>query len=95
MKAPDKIYVGIDHSQEERQEYLDYRGINTVFVVEPKLLDNWNQERLTNEDIEYVRKDTLVDWLKKEIDNYWADSESKMGIYPYAMETVIKKINSL
>ena len=44
---------------------------------------------------EYIRKDLLLEWLKEKIRDYWADDENTMGIYPYALEEVINKLNSL
>ena len=43
----------------------------------------------------YIDKDALVAELKKRISDYWGDSENTMGIYPYALEDVIKYINGL
>ena len=43
----------------------------------------------------YIDKDVLVAELKKKISDYWSDSENTMGIYPYALEEVIKYIDTL
>ena len=45
--------------------------------------------------VEYIRKEALTEWLKEKIRDYWADDENTMGIYPYALEEVINKLNSL
>ena len=42
-----------------------------------------------------IDKDALVAELKKRIRDYWSDSENTMGIYPYALEEVIKYIETL
>lgn len=44
---------------------------------------------------QYINKAVLVAELKKRIDDYWSDSENTMGIYPYALEEVIKYIDTL
>ena len=44
---------------------------------------------------QYIDKSALVAELKKRISNYWSDSENTMGIYPYALEEVIKYVDSL
>jgi hypothetical protein len=44
---------------------------------------------------QYINKDALVAELKKRIDDYWSDSENTMGIYPYALEEVIKYTDTL
>ena len=43
----------------------------------------------------YIPLDTLVAELKKRIRDYWSDSENTMGIYPYALEEVIKYTDTL
>ena len=43
----------------------------------------------------YIDKDVLVAELKKKISDYWSDSENTMGIYPYALEEVIKYTDTL
>ena len=45
--------------------------------------------------MELIDKSALVAELKKRISNYWSDSENTMGIYPYALEEVIKYVDSL
>lgn len=45
------------------------------------------------EHVEYIRKDALLEWLKEKISDYWADGENEWGIYPYALEEVISKLN--
>lgn len=42
-----------------------------------------------------IDKSALVAELEKRIRDYWSDSENTMGIYPYALEEVIKYINTL
>ena len=42
-----------------------------------------------------IDKDSLVAELKKRIRDYWDDSENTTGIYPYALEEVIKYIDTL
>ena len=42
-----------------------------------------------------IDKDALVAELKERIRNYWSDSENTMGIYPYALEDVIKYVDTL
>lgn len=42
-----------------------------------------------------IDKDALVAELKKRISDYWSDSENTMGIYPYALEEVIKYVDTL
>ena len=42
-----------------------------------------------------IDKSALVAELKKRIRDYWSDSENTMGIYPYALEEVIKYIDTL
>lgn len=44
---------------------------------------------------QYIDKDALVAELKKRISDYWSDSENTMGIYPYALEEVIKYADTL
>ena len=44
---------------------------------------------------QYIDKSALVAELKKRISNYWSNSENTMGIYPYALEEVIKYVDSL
>lgn len=44
---------------------------------------------------QYIKKSALLAELKKRIRDYWSDSENTMGIYPYALEEVIKYIDSL
>lgn len=47
---------------------------------------------------QYIDKAALVSELKKRINDYWSDSENTMGIYriyPYALEEVIKYIDTL
>jgi len=43
----------------------------------------------------YIDKDALVAELKERIRNYWSDTENAMGIYPYALEEVIKYVDTL
>lgn len=45
--------------------------------------------------IHLIDKDALVAELKKRISDYWSDSENTMGIYPYALEEVIKYVGTL
>ena len=45
--------------------------------------------------IHLIDKDALVAELKKRISDYWSDSENTMGIYPYALEEVIKYVDTL
>ena len=42
-----------------------------------------------------INKDALVAWLKERIREYWSDSENTMGIFPYALEEVIKHVDTL
>ena len=42
-----------------------------------------------------IDKDSLVAELKKRIRDYWDDSENTTGIYPYALEEVIKYVDTL
>lgn len=42
-----------------------------------------------------IDKSALVAELKKRIRDYWSDSENTMGIYPYALEEVIKYVDTL
>jgi hypothetical protein len=42
-----------------------------------------------------IDKDALVAELKKRISDYWSDSENTTGIYPYALEEVIKYVDTL
>lgn len=42
-----------------------------------------------------IDKDALVAELKERIRNYWSDTENEMGIYPYALEEVIKYVDTL
>ena len=42
-----------------------------------------------------IDKDALVAELKKRIRDYWSDSENTMGIFPYALEEVIKHVDIL
>lgn len=51
--------------------------------------------KMTEKDVEYIRKDLLLEWLNEKIRDYWANDENTMGIYPYALEEVITKLNSL
>ena len=44
---------------------------------------------------QYIPKSALVAELKKKIRDYWSDSENTMGIYPYALEEVIKYVDTL
>ena len=44
---------------------------------------------------QYINKDAVVSELKKRINDYWSDSENTMGIYPYALEEVIKYVDTL
>lgn len=44
---------------------------------------------------QYIPKSVVLAELKKRIRDYWSDSENTMGIYPYALEEVIKYIDSL
>ena len=55
----------------------------------------WITKPYEDRDVAYIRKEALTEWLKEKIRNYWADDENTMGIYPYALEEVINKINSL
>jgi len=42
-----------------------------------------------------IDKDALVAEIERRINEYWNDSENTMGIYPYALEEVIKYANTL
>ena len=44
---------------------------------------------------QYISKSALVAELKKKIRDYWSDSKNTMRIYPYALEEVIKIIDTL
>lgn len=44
---------------------------------------------------QYIKKSALVTWLKERIRDYWSDSENTMGIFPYALEEVIKYVDTL
>lgn len=44
---------------------------------------------------QYIKKSALIAELKKRIRDYWSDSENTMGIYPYALEEVIKITDTL
>ncbi len=44
---------------------------------------------------QYISKDALVAGLKKMVDDYWSDPENTMGIYPYAIEEVMKYVDTL
>ena len=44
---------------------------------------------------QYISKEALVAELKKRIRDYWSDSENTMGIFPYALEEVIKYVDTL
>lgn len=45
--------------------------------------------------VQYIDKSALVAWLKERIRDYWSDSENTMGIFPYALEEVIKYVDTL
>ena len=42
-----------------------------------------------------IDKDALMAWLKERIREYWSDSKNTMGIYPFALEEVIKYVDTL
>lgn len=42
-----------------------------------------------------IDKDALMAWLKERIREYWNDSKNTMGIYPFALEEVIKYVDTL
>lgn len=42
-----------------------------------------------------IDKDALVAEIKRRINEYWDDSENTTGIYPYALEEVIKYLDTL
>ena len=44
---------------------------------------------------QYIAKDAVIAELKKRISDYWSDSENTMGIFPYALEEVIKYVDTL
>lgn len=44
---------------------------------------------------QYIDKSVLVAELKNRIRDYWSDTENTMGIYPYALEEVIKYVDTL
>lgn len=60
-----------------------------------KFHSQWYKEDIVGNGVEYIRKEALTEWLKEKIRDYWADDENTMGIYPYALEEVINKLNSL
>lgn len=81
MKAPDKIYLNIPKALYEKDQEI-------VATWDTKEWDDCINP-------EYIRKEVLTEWLKEKIRDYWADDENTMGIYPYALEEVINKLNSL
>ena len=85
MKAPNKIYL----TKGDPNDSIDFdTDVKYGSVM-------WEQFRLTDYDVEYIRKEALTEWLKEKIRDYWANDENTMGIYPYALEEVIEKLNSL
>ena len=77
MKAPDKIYV----AKTTFPKYIDWDGspINT--------------KRVSNNDVCYIRKDLLLEWLEAKV---YENNEDKFDDgFNTAIGQVIDKINSL
>ena len=67
MKAPDKLYCGIQE-------------LDTGYVYALSLDNNGEQE--------YIRKDALLEWAKEQ-------KEDEMANFPYVLDMLIDKLNSM
>lgn len=78
MEAPDKIYLQRVPSNQE-------------------VIDGWTVEPVKHtvlEDIEYIRKDALMEWAKKEMEEWSSESNTAQGV-KMGLTLVIDKIESL
>ena len=78
MKAPDKIYI----DDNVFPTHIDWDGspINT--------------KRIESSDIKYIRKDALLEWIKKEMKNWSSESNTAQGV-KMGLTLVLDKIELL
>jgi hypothetical protein len=87
MKAPDKIYICIERT------YGASDG-QVIAMVTP------HNERQSVNDIEYIRKDALLDWIKEQLaeNAEWREvnpDDRFFGGKEVAFNRIIDKINSM
>ena len=54
----------------------------------------WFKDKQVDSDIEYIRKDALIEWLEGRMTKEGA-TEGFVGGYDFALKDVINKINSI
>lgn len=54
----------------------------------------WFKDKQVDSDIEYIYKDTLIEWLERKMTKEKA-TEGFVGGYDFALKCVINKINSM
>ena len=77
MKAPDKIYVSRNFSEDNSPHGLWY-------------LDKSEHDI----NVEYIRKDALLEWAKKEMKEWSSESNTAQGV-KMGLSLVLDKIESL
>lgn len=86
MKAPDKIYLtkGDPHDSIDFDTDVKYGSVM------------WEQFRLTDYDVEYIRKDFLLRWAKNELENARITDFDDFGRGEViTWEEIVDKLNSL
>ena len=85
MKAPDKIYLqtcGDCHGLEIECENCQFQNLAEV---------TWSEDRIYKKDVEYIRKDALLEWLDGKMTIEGA-TEGFVGGYDSALKDVINHI---
>jgi len=82
MKAPDKIYLAFEHGfvAQASTSKKDANG-NSIF------LSKYNP-------IEYIRKDAILEWAKKEMEKWPSESNTAQSV-KMGLTLVMDKIESL
>ena len=77
MKAPDKVYVSRNFSEDDSPHGL------------------WHLNKSEHDvNLEYIRKDALLDLVKKEMKEWSSESNTAQGV-KMGLTLVLDKINSL
>lgn len=84
MKAPDKIYL--TNGDPEHLINFDSDAANGLVM--------WCEDKITDHDIEYIRKDALLEWAEGKIKHYMDRQEYDCG-WNDMLDELIDKINSL
>ena len=80
MKAPDKIYLqvcGTCPLECVECERCNFDGLEEV---------TWSTDKVFDKDVEFIRKDALLEWLKSELEN---------GGPATLVQHIINRINTL